>query len=224
MRQSLKAGRKAYAVSLCCLSQQSRIPWNLRRLPARLCLQTAAGVRSSRPEVTGTMTAEWQQEVGEVKVGLQKLCQDLQNYSSSSAHVEGAAKLACRARKELQFVQKLAAQISCSAQPTAAVHMPSLQAPTSTAPHEHIQHQIAGVGIDADTSADDGMPSELPDLVAEKLQGARNNLHGLRAELTTAQQAPGVVAVNKKFSKQVHSGPGILKSSLTSENVSLAVG
>lgn len=169
------------------------------------------------------MTAEWQQQVGQVELGLQKLCQDLQSYSDSNAHVEGAPKLARRARKELQFVEKLAAQIRCGAQPTAAVDLPSLQAQTSTTAEEHNQHQMKGVRLDADASADDSMRSKLPDLIAEKLQGARNNLHGLRAELTTAQQAPGVIAVSKKFSKQVHSGPGILRSSLTSENVSSAL-
>ncbi|KAK9834617.1 hypothetical protein WJX74_005807 [Apatococcus lobatus] len=157
------------------------------------------------------MSDVWQQEVQEIELRLQGLCRELQLYSSQSKHVDGAAKLARRACKELKFVQKLSAQISRSAQPDAACHsdyLPAFHEAGSAALQVDASHQDDAACESPDASANGAMISVFPDLIAEKLQGARNNLHGLRAELTIAQQAPGVIAVNKKLSKQVHSGPG----------------
>ena len=163
-------------------------------------LFSPAAARSSTSHCTGTMSGRWQCEAKAVQLSLQELCEDLQKYSTDHSNVEGAAKLARRACKELSFVQKLGAQLSsctkeqCSSAP-AEEHL--LQQPDSHLAQEQLAEQIKASMADA-----------LPDLIPEKLQGARNNLHGLRAELTTASQAPDVVALNKKFYEQVYSGPG----------------
>ena len=214
MQAAVNVGRTASAVSLWSFCHT---PVKLPALHKGLMTRPAAALRCSDPETTSSRSWEWQEEAKVVEVSLQILCQDLQAYSSDNPHVEGAAKLARRARKELKFVEKLAAEISCSAQPWAAsriVPLASVQKPETAARIRGFKHQNDAAKCDEEASAAGSISITPPDLITEKLQGARNNLHGLRAELSTAQQAPGIVAVNKKFSKQVHSGPGILKSFL----------
>lgn len=54
---------------------------------------------------------------------------------------------------------------------------------------------------------DDGSPQDAPDArLSQDLQGVRNNLRGLQAELDLAQQAEAVVCLGAKFYSNVSAG------------------
>lgn len=116
---------------------------------------------------------------GRVKADLQHFCDSIRDYAHANPAVTGVEKLSKRAQSDLVSVSKLHANVV------------------------NRQEQQALGDASTSHSADDFTRQRLQ---AEQLQGVRNNLRGMQAELAVAQQAPGVICLGTRFYASITAG------------------
>jgi hypothetical protein len=112
---------------------------------------------------------------------LSQLRESVQKFERNNPHVENVSKLDRRVKREVAFVSQL-------------IDLENSR--LNIDGYSNVEN-VAALGSEQ-PSAEGALPNDGETLLTN-IQGLRNNLRGVAAELATALEAPNVVALNKTF-------------------------
>ena len=127
--------------------------------------------------LTPHIMSDRSQDVEHAISELKRLCDSINDYTTSHPAVTGSERLLKRAQSDLSFVRKL---------------NESSKYDGTTASNSVTMASVAN--------------SDLQPLREEQLQGVLNNIRGMAAELAVAQQATAVISLGTRFFAEVAAG------------------